>query len=73
MMADPAQVGAALDQFRRRAALGSVGDLPAAQIHHLRARWLALKVRGAVGLVDRIVGGETQPNVATPTHSRDNP
>ena len=58
---------------RRRAVLGSLGDLSAAQIHHLRARWLALKVRGAVGVVDRIVGGETQPSVATPTHSRDNP
>lgn len=38
---------------RRRAALGQTGDLPAAEIAHLRARWFALKIRGAVGILER--------------------
>ncbi|MEZ4404185.1 MAG: RNA methyltransferase [Kofleriaceae bacterium] len=58
---------------RRRGHLGAVGDLPPATLAHLRARWFALKVRGAVGLVDRIVGGETRQDVAAQPHSRDNP
>ncbi|MBK9030210.1 MAG: RNA methyltransferase [Myxococcales bacterium] len=57
---------------RRRAVLGATGDLPGDQIHALRARWFALKVRGAVGMVERIVAGETRPGVATQPHSRDN-
>lgn len=58
---------------RRRAHLGGVGDLTPTQIHTLRARWIALKVRGAVGIIERIVAGETHASVATQPHSRDNP
>jgi tRNA (guanosine-2'-O-)-methyltransferase len=38
---------------RRRAAIGATGDLPPARIRELRARWFALKIRGAVGILDR--------------------
>jgi len=38
---------------RRRAALGLTGDLPAELIALLRARWFALKIRGAVGILER--------------------
>jgi len=38
---------------RRRAAIGAPGDLPAAQKALLRARWFALKIRGAVGILER--------------------
>ncbi len=38
---------------RRRAAIGANGDLPAAQLARLRARWFALKIRGAVGILER--------------------
>jgi hypothetical protein len=38
---------------RRRAHLGRAGDLEPARIERLRARWYALKVRGAVGVVER--------------------
>jgi tRNA (guanosine-2'-O-)-methyltransferase len=57
---------------RRRAVLGAAGDLPAALQARLRARWVALKVRGAVGLVDRAVAAGTRSGVATEPHSRDN-
>jgi len=52
---------------RRRAYLGTPGDLSPARLAHLRARWFALKVRGAVGVVER-----TRSDVAPETHSRDN-
>jgi hypothetical protein len=58
---------------RRRAQLGALGDLTPAQLHTLRARWFALKFRGVVGLVERIVADETHGSVATQPHSRDNP
>lgn len=58
---------------RRRAHLGRDGDLPPAQLAHLRARWVALKVRGAIGLVERGVAAGTRSDVAPEPHSRDNP
>ena len=42
---------------RRRAAIGSLGDLDEGRRRDLRARWFALKVRGAVGIVERALGG----------------
>jgi tRNA (guanosine-2'-O-)-methyltransferase len=57
---------------RRRQAIGGLGDLSAERITHLRARWCALKIRGAVGLVERIVAEETRSSVATEPHSSDN-
>ncbi len=57
---------------RRRALLGTTGDLALARVAWLRARWFALKIRGAVGVVDRIVAGETHQDVASGTRSRDN-
>ncbi len=38
---------------RRRAYLGTTGDLSADHRRNLRARWIALKVRAAVGIVER--------------------
>ncbi len=38
---------------RRRAVLGTPGDLPAEMKSLLRARWFALKIRGAVGILER--------------------
>jgi len=38
---------------RRRAAIGAAGDLDPARRRDLRARWFALKIRGAVGILDR--------------------
>jgi tRNA (guanosine-2'-O-)-methyltransferase len=58
---------------RRRAYLGTTGDLVPARLAWLRARWFALKIRGAVTVVDRIVAGETHQDVASGTRSRDNP
>jgi len=49
---------------RRRAALGAGGDLPPARRAHLRARWFGLKIRGAVGVVERYVSALTQAGVA---------
>ncbi len=40
---------------RRRAWLGASGDLPAERMRLLRARWYALSVRAAVGIVERFV------------------
>ncbi len=58
---------------RRRALLGATGDLAPARVAWLRARWFALKLRGAVGIVERIVAGETHQDVAPGPRSRDNP
>jgi tRNA (guanosine-2'-O-)-methyltransferase len=41
---------------RRRAAIGSPGDLDEARRRELRARWFALKIRGAVGVLERALG-----------------
>jgi tRNA (guanosine-2'-O-)-methyltransferase len=41
---------------RRRAAIGSPGDLDDARRRVLRARWFALKIRGAVGILERALG-----------------
>jgi tRNA (guanosine-2'-O-)-methyltransferase len=41
---------------RRRAHLAASGDLDPARRARLRARWFALKVRGAVGVVERLLG-----------------
>lgn len=42
---------------RRRAAIGSLGDLADRERRELRARWFALKIRGAVGILERALGG----------------
>ncbi|HET9621781.1 MAG TPA: RNA methyltransferase [Kofleriaceae bacterium] len=41
---------------RRRAHLGAIGDLPAARIAHLRARWFAHRIRGVTGILERALG-----------------
>jgi len=41
---------------RRRSAIGSPGDLGDARRRELRARWFALKIRGAVGILERALG-----------------
>jgi tRNA (guanosine-2'-O-)-methyltransferase len=40
---------------RRRAAIGSLGDLDDQRRRYLRARWFALKLRGAVGILERVL------------------
>jgi len=40
---------------RRRAAIGASGDLDEARRRELRARWFALKLRGAVGILERVL------------------
>ena len=45
---------------RRRAHLGADGDLDAARRARLRARWFALGIRGAVGVVERRVGSRAR-------------
>ncbi len=57
---------------RRRAHLGARGDLPPARRAQLRARWAALRIRGAVGVIERHVSGETRPIVATGTRPGEN-
>jgi len=41
---------------RRRAAIGVPGDLDDVRRRELRARWFALKIRGAVGILERALG-----------------
>ncbi len=41
---------------RRRAQIGALGDLPDPQRRELRARWFALKIRGAQGVLERAFG-----------------
>ena len=41
---------------RRRAAIGSLGDLEDQRRRELRARWFALKIRGVVGILERALG-----------------
>jgi tRNA (guanosine-2'-O-)-methyltransferase len=41
---------------RRRAAIGSPGDLEERRRRELRARWFALRIRGAVGILERALG-----------------
>jgi tRNA (guanosine-2'-O-)-methyltransferase len=41
---------------RRRAAIGSLGDLDDRRRRELRARWFALKIRGAIGVLERALG-----------------
>ncbi|MEO8703702.1 MAG: RNA methyltransferase [Kofleriaceae bacterium] len=38
---------------RRRAAIGGLGDLSDTQRRELRARWFAIRIRGAVGILER--------------------
>jgi tRNA (guanosine-2'-O-)-methyltransferase len=38
---------------RRRAAIGAAGDLDDERRQTLRARWFALKIRGAIGILER--------------------
>lgn len=40
---------------RRREAIGAIGDLDDARRRMLRARWFALKVRGAIGVLERVL------------------
>ncbi|HUQ02864.1 MAG TPA: RNA methyltransferase [Kofleriaceae bacterium] len=49
---------------RRRAFLGASGDLDDARVAQLRARWYALKVRGAAGIIERAVSSRTHGDVA---------
>lgn len=41
---------------RRRALLGKTGDLDEERLRVLRARWFALKIRAAVGILERRLG-----------------
>jgi tRNA (guanosine-2'-O-)-methyltransferase len=41
---------------RRRTYLGATGDLSRERRERLRARWIALKIRAAVGIVERALG-----------------
>jgi tRNA (guanosine-2'-O-)-methyltransferase len=41
---------------RRREAIGALGDLTDARRRELRARWYALSIRGAIGILDRAFG-----------------
>lgn len=41
---------------RRRVAIGSLGDFEDHRRRTLRARWFALKLRGAVGILERTLG-----------------
>ena len=41
---------------RRRAAIGTTGDLEEVRRRELRARWFALKIRGALGILQRALG-----------------
>jgi len=41
---------------RRRAQLGGPGDLDEPRRRHLRARWFALRIRGAIGVLERALG-----------------
>lgn len=41
---------------RRRAYIGARGDLDPVRYARLRARWFALRIRGVVGIVERMLG-----------------
>lgn len=62
---------------RRREQLGAPGDLAADVKARLRARWFALKIRGAAAIIERAVSedvsGGTQRDVALSPHSGENP
>ncbi len=51
-------VGLAMSRLaaRRRAEIGTQGDLDPARRERLRARWFALRVRGVVGVLERKLG-----------------
>jgi tRNA (guanosine-2'-O-)-methyltransferase len=51
-------VGLAMSRLatRRRAHLGTPGDLDPERQAHLRARWFALRIRGVVGILERALG-----------------
>lgn len=51
-------VALAMDRIaaRRRAAIGAPGDLDDRRRRELRARWFALKIRGAAGILERALG-----------------
>lgn len=57
---------------RRRALLGARGDLPPDRRDHLRARWYALRIRAAIGIVERYVSERTHAAVAVEPRSREN-
>jgi tRNA (guanosine-2'-O-)-methyltransferase len=54
---------------RRREHLGARGDLSAERKIHLRARWFALRIRGAPGVVERYVSTGTRPSVVEETQT----
>jgi tRNA (guanosine-2'-O-)-methyltransferase len=61
---------------RRRAHLGTAGDLDPDRARRLEARWYALKIKGAVDIVERLasdVATETRSGVAPGTRTRDIP
>jgi tRNA (guanosine-2'-O-)-methyltransferase len=58
---------------RRRDHLGERGDLSADRRAYLRARWYALRIRGAAGILDRYVSTGTRPAVAEETHPDEDP
>ncbi len=41
---------------RRRGVIGTLGDLEHQRLQRLRARWFTLGMRGAVGILDRLLG-----------------
>jgi tRNA (guanosine-2'-O-)-methyltransferase len=57
---------------RRRRELGAPGDLADDRMRYLRARWYALKIKGAIDIVER-VGNQTRSDVAPGTRTRDIP
>ncbi len=56
---------------RRRAHVGSRGDLAPERRARLRARWFGAKIRGSVGVIERHVSARTRPDVAARTQARD--
>src|SRR5262249_23484508 len=48
------------------------GDLPAELADRLRARWYALKIRGAAAIIERVVSAQTHHDVAPGPQSREN-
>ena len=45
---------------RKRALLGAPGDLDADRADRLRARWYGLRIRGAIGVIERHVSARTR-------------
>jgi tRNA (guanosine-2'-O-)-methyltransferase len=56
-------VALAMDRIaaRRRAEIGALGDLDDQRRRELRARWFALKIRGVIGILERLLGDPVGP------------